>query len=110
MNLSTQVIHGGNQNASGRLALKDNVSAVLHSPKAGTSIITHPSQRRVIGKHLAARLEIDETRGSALSSSRGYRAARQRHPRIAPVIPVFKDDERTLQAICAGACGYLLKE
>jgi len=40
----------------------------------------------------------------------GVRALRERHPSIAPVmLTVYKDDDRIFQAICAGACGYLLK-
>ena len=32
-------------------------------------------------------------------------------PQIAPVLlTVYKDDERIFQAVCAGACGYLLKK
>jgi hypothetical protein len=64
----------GNQNAAGRLTVKDNVSAVLHSPKSGTNIIAHPTQRGVNGKHLAARFQIvDVTSGLALPPKReGY--------------------------------------
>ena len=40
----------------------------------------------------------------------GVRLLRLRHPGIAAVmLTVFKDDARIFQAICAGACGYLLK-
>jgi DNA-binding NarL/FixJ family response regulator len=40
----------------------------------------------------------------------GVRWLRLRYPGIAAVmLTVFKDDERIFQAICAGACGYLLK-
>jgi DNA-binding NarL/FixJ family response regulator len=40
----------------------------------------------------------------------GVRILRERHPGIAPVLlTVYKDDERIFHAICAGACGYLLK-
>jgi len=40
----------------------------------------------------------------------GVRRLRDRHPEIASVmLTVFKDDVRIFQAICAGACGYLLK-
>ena len=36
---------------------------------------------------------------------------RERYPSIAAVLlTVFKDDDRIFQAICAGACGYLLKK
>jgi DNA-binding NarL/FixJ family response regulator len=46
-----------------------------------------------------------------LSGIEGVRILRERHPSIAPVVfTVFKDDERIFQAICAGACGYLLKK
>jgi DNA-binding NarL/FixJ family response regulator len=46
-----------------------------------------------------------------LSGIEGVRLLRQHHPQVAPVIlTVFKDDERIFQAICAGACGYLLKK
>jgi DNA-binding NarL/FixJ family response regulator len=35
---------------------------------------------------------------------------RQRYASVTPVIlTVYKDDERIFKAICAGACGYLLK-
>jgi DNA-binding NarL/FixJ family response regulator len=40
----------------------------------------------------------------------GVRLLRQRYPGIATVmLTVFQDDGRIFQAICAGACGYLLK-
>jgi DNA-binding NarL/FixJ family response regulator len=40
----------------------------------------------------------------------GLRLLRGRYPGIAAVmLTVFKDDARVFQAICAGACGYLLK-
>jgi len=41
----------------------------------------------------------------------GVRTLRARFPSIAPVVlTVYKDDDRIFQAICAGACGYLLKK
>lgn len=41
----------------------------------------------------------------------GVRILRERYPSIAAVLlTVFKDDDRIFQAICAGACGYLLKK
>jgi DNA-binding NarL/FixJ family response regulator len=46
-----------------------------------------------------------------MSGIEGVRILRERHPSIAPVLlTVFKDDERIFQALCAGACGYLLKK
>jgi DNA-binding NarL/FixJ family response regulator len=40
----------------------------------------------------------------------GVRILRTRYPSIATVLlTVYKDDERIFEAICAGACGYLLK-
>jgi DNA-binding NarL/FixJ family response regulator len=46
-----------------------------------------------------------------LSGIEGVRILRERHPSIAPVLlTVFKDDDRIFRAICAGACGYLLKK
>jgi DNA-binding NarL/FixJ family response regulator len=45
-----------------------------------------------------------------LSGIDGVRILRARCPSIAPVVlTVYKDDGRIFQAICAGACGYLLK-
>jgi DNA-binding NarL/FixJ family response regulator len=45
-----------------------------------------------------------------MSGIEGVGLLRQRHPGIAAVmLTVFKDDARIFQAICAGACGYLLK-
>jgi DNA-binding NarL/FixJ family response regulator len=41
----------------------------------------------------------------------GVRILRERYPSIAPVLlTVYKDDDRIFQAMCAGACGYLLKK
>jgi len=46
-----------------------------------------------------------------MSGIEGVRILRERHPAVAPVLlTVFKDDDRIFQAICAGACGYLLKK
>jgi DNA-binding NarL/FixJ family response regulator len=46
-----------------------------------------------------------------LSGLEGVRILRERYPSIAPVLlTVFKDDDRIFQAVCAGACGYLLKK
>ena len=46
-----------------------------------------------------------------LDGIEGVRILRQRYPSIAAVLlTVFKDDDRIFQAICAGACGYLLKK
>jgi len=40
----------------------------------------------------------------------GVRLLCERHPGVASVmLTVFKDDARVFEAICAGACGYLLK-
>lgn len=46
-----------------------------------------------------------------LSGIEGVRLLRERHPSIAPVLlTVYKDDDRIFRAVCAGACGYLLKK
>lgn len=46
-----------------------------------------------------------------LSGIDGVRILRERYPSIAPVLlTVYKDDDRIFQAVCAGACGYLLKK
>ena len=46
-----------------------------------------------------------------LSGIDGVRILRERYRSIAPVVlTVFKDDDRIFPAICAGACGYLLKK
>jgi DNA-binding NarL/FixJ family response regulator len=46
-----------------------------------------------------------------LSGIEGVRILRERYPSIAPVLlTVYKDDGRIFQAVCAGACGYLLKK
>jgi DNA-binding NarL/FixJ family response regulator len=46
-----------------------------------------------------------------MSGIDGVRILRERFPSVAPVIlTVFKDDERIFRAVCAGACGYLLKK
>jgi DNA-binding NarL/FixJ family response regulator len=46
-----------------------------------------------------------------MSGLEGVRILRERHPSIAPVLlTVYKDDDRIFQAVCAGACGYILKK
>jgi len=45
-----------------------------------------------------------------LDGIEGVRLLRRRHPAISPImLTVFRDDARVFEAICAGACGYLLK-
>lgn len=45
-----------------------------------------------------------------MSGIEGVRILRERHPSIAPVLlTVYKSDDRIFSAVCAGACGYLLK-
>jgi DNA-binding NarL/FixJ family response regulator len=46
-----------------------------------------------------------------MSGIDGVRILRERYPSIAPVLlTVYKDDDRVFRAVCAGACGYLLKK
>jgi DNA-binding NarL/FixJ family response regulator len=46
-----------------------------------------------------------------MSGIQGIRLLRQRFPSMLPlVLTVYEDDERIFDAICAGACGYLLKK
>jgi len=46
-----------------------------------------------------------------MSGIEGVQILRDRYPSIAPVLlTVYKDDDRIFQAVCAGACGYLLKK
>ena len=46
-----------------------------------------------------------------ISGIEGVRLFQQRYPSLACVMfTVFKDDDRIFQAMCAGACGYLLKK
>jgi len=46
-----------------------------------------------------------------LSGIEGIRILRQRHPSIhLVVLTIYDDDDRIFDALCAGACGYLLKK
>lgn len=46
-----------------------------------------------------------------MSGIEGIRILKQRYPAIALlVLTVYDDDQRIFQALCAGACGYLLKK
>ena len=46
-----------------------------------------------------------------MSGIDGVRLLRERHPAVMPlVLTVFEDDRRIFDALCAGACGYLLKK
>jgi len=46
-----------------------------------------------------------------MSGIEGIREIRQRHPDIRMlVLSIYSDDDRVFSAICAGACGYLLKK
>jgi DNA-binding NarL/FixJ family response regulator len=41
----------------------------------------------------------------------GIRRIRESHPGLLPIVlTVYQDDERIFEALCAGACGYLLKK
>ena len=46
-----------------------------------------------------------------MSGIEGTRRLKQRHPDLVIlVLSVYHDDERIFEALCAGACGYLLKK
>jgi DNA-binding NarL/FixJ family response regulator len=46
-----------------------------------------------------------------LSGAEGIRLLKERHPQLQfLVLSVYEDDERIFEAMCAGACGYLLKK
>lgn len=46
-----------------------------------------------------------------MSGVEGIRVLKDRHPALVPVVlTVYDDDERIFEALCAGACGYLLKK
>jgi DNA-binding NarL/FixJ family response regulator len=45
-----------------------------------------------------------------MSGIEGIRILKERHPKLLLlVLTIYDDDDRIFQAICAGACGYLLK-
>ena len=45
-----------------------------------------------------------------MSGIEGVQILRERYPSMAPImLSVYNDDDRIFRAICAGACGYLLK-
>jgi len=46
-----------------------------------------------------------------MSGTDGIRLLKRRHPRLALVVlTIYDDDDRIFQALCGGACGYLLKK
>jgi DNA-binding NarL/FixJ family response regulator len=46
-----------------------------------------------------------------MSGIQGIKLLKERYPAIAPlVLTVYGDDQRIFAALCAGACGYLLKK
>jgi DNA-binding NarL/FixJ family response regulator len=46
-----------------------------------------------------------------MSGLEGMRLLREQHPRMPLLmLTVYEDDERILEALSAGACGYLLKK
>ncbi len=46
-----------------------------------------------------------------MSGTEGVRILKQRYPDIVIVmLTIYEDDDRIFEAICAGACGYLLKK
>ncbi len=46
-----------------------------------------------------------------MSGIEGIRVLRERHPRVLVlVLTVYDDNDRIFDALCAGACGYLLKK
>jgi DNA-binding NarL/FixJ family response regulator len=46
-----------------------------------------------------------------MSGIEGIRILKERYPELLPlVLTVYDDDQRIFEAVCAGACGYLLKK
>jgi len=64
-----------------------------------------------IGRDPRPRVALVDIGLPGLSGIEGVGILREHYPHIAPVLlTVFKDDHRIFQAVCAGACGYLLKK
>ena len=54
----TLVQDAGSQTTPGILPVKDDMPAALHATQSGANIIAGSAQRRIIGEHLATRLDI----------------------------------------------------
>jgi DNA-binding NarL/FixJ family response regulator len=62
-----------------------------------------------IGRDVPNVLLVD-IRLPGMSGTEGIRLLKERYPALpALVLTVYEDDERIFNALCAGACGYLLK-
>ena len=62
-------------------------------------------------RHHPADLALVDIELPGMSGLDGIRLLRQRYPRmLLLMLTVYDDDERIFEALCAGACGYLLKK
>jgi DNA-binding NarL/FixJ family response regulator len=62
-------------------------------------------------QHRPADLALVDIELPGMSGLEGIRLLRERHPQmLLLMLTVYDDDERIFEALCAGACGYLLKK
>ena len=62
-------------------------------------------------RHHPADLALVDIELPGMSGLDGIRLLRQRYPKmLLLMLTVYDDDERIFEALCAGACGYLLKK
>jgi DNA-binding NarL/FixJ family response regulator len=62
-------------------------------------------------QHRPADLALVDIELPGMSGLDGIRILREQHPRmLLLMLTVYDDDERIFEALCAGACGYLLKK
>lgn len=95
-----------------RRDLRDGLTILINGTPGYRCVGSYRSMEEALGKiggdlpHVA----LVDIGLPGMSGIEGIRLLRERHPKLALlVLSVYDDDERVFEALCAGACGYLLK-
>ena len=92
--------------------IREGLSLLIGGAKGYSSTGAWPSMEEAI-RSIGANppdLVLVDIELPGMSGIEGIRVLKERHPKLLLlVLTVYDDDNRIFQAICAGACGYLLK-
>ena len=96
-----------------RHEIREGLAMLIDGTDGYSCVGTFPTMEDAIAKihHNLPQVALVDIGLPGMSGIEGIAILKERHPRLALLmLTVYDDDERILKAICAGACGYLLKK
>jgi len=96
-----------------RHEIREGLAMLIDGTDGYSCVGTFPTMEDAIARihHNLPQVALVDIGLPGMSGIEGIAILKERHPTLALLmLTVYDDDERILKAICAGACGYLLKK